>query len=67
MNNPEEINGFFNDDGTPINPALVPKPSLCVTCRLDNDPNEEICCTLTRADQQGEVEFRCEAYKKKGS
>lgn len=65
MSNPGEIHGFFNDDGTPINPSLVPKPSLCVTCRHDNDPVQETYCTLTRADQQGAEEFRCAAYKKK--
>lgn len=53
--------GFFRDDGTVINPNLIKKPSLCVSCRKDDDPQEEILCTLTRADQQGEEEFQCEA------
>ena len=55
--------GFFRDDGTEINPELVPKPSLCVTCRKDNDPKEEILCILNRADQQDEDEFICDAYE----
>jgi len=55
--------GFFRDDGTEINPDLIVKPTLCVTCRKDDDPEEEILCTLTRADQQGEKDFRCFAYE----
>jgi len=61
----EEIHGFFNDDGTPINPNLVTKPSLCVSCRNDDDPQQEKLCMLNRIDQQGEAEFRCGAYEKK--
>ncbi len=55
--------GFFCDDGTPINPDLIRKPSLCVTCRKDDDPQEEILCTLTRMDQQGEEQFQCDAFE----
>ena len=57
--------GFFRDDGTEINPDLIAKPSLCVSCRKDDDPNEEILCTLIRADQQGEEEFECFAFEPK--
>lgn len=54
---------FFNDDGTEINPDLVPKPSLCLTCKRDDAQGEDyILCTLTRADQQDEEEFRCYSY-----
>lgn len=53
---------FYNDDGTEINPDLVPKPSLCVSCKHDDDPKEEVLCILTRADQQDEAEFQCFAY-----
>jgi len=57
---------FFDDDGTEINHDLIPKPDLCVTCKKDNEPGkEEMLCTLTRADQQGEYEFYCEAYEPK--
>ena len=55
--------GFFRDDGTVITPDLIRKPSLCVSCRKDDDPQEEILCTLTRADQHGEEEFGCEAFE----
>lgn len=61
----EGTHGFFNDDGTPINPNIVPKPSLCVSCRHDDDPKQEILCTLNRIDQQGEEDFKCYAYVKK--
>ena len=54
---------FFRDDGTEINPELITKPSLCVTCRKDNNPDEEVLCILTRADQEDEAEFRCFGYE----
>ncbi len=55
---------YFDDDGTEINPDLIPKPDLCITCKKDGQPGEEeILCNLTRADQQGEEEFICEAYE----
>lgn len=57
--------GFFRDDGTEINPDLIAKPSLCVSCWKDQDPNEEILCTLTRADQQGGEEFGGFAFEPK--
>lgn len=61
---PTEIHGFFSDDGYEINMDLIKKPTLCLTCIHDNDPNEEILCNLTRLDQQGEPDFECFAYKK---
>lgn len=57
--------GFFNDDGSEINPDLIVKPSLCVSCKKDDDSSEEVLCVLNRADQQGEDEFRCCAYEAK--
>ncbi|MFO0795460.1 MAG: hypothetical protein U0586_15515 [Candidatus Brocadiaceae bacterium] len=62
----DKLDGFFNDDGTEINPDLIPKPDLCVTCKNDGDPEEEILCILTRADQQDEKEFQCFAYVPQG-
>lgn len=57
---------YFDDDGTEINPDLIPKPDLCVSCRKDGlSGEEEILCNLTRSDQQGECEFVCEAYELK--
>ena len=58
---------FFDDDGTEIRPDLIPKPDLCVTCKKDGKSGEEdILCSLTRADQQGEARFICEAYEPRG-
>jgi hypothetical protein len=57
--------GYFDDDGTEINPNLIVKPSLCVSCRKDSDPAEEIVCTLTRADQVAGESFQCEAFEPK--
>ena len=57
---------FYDDDGNEINPDLIPKPHLCTTCKRDEwSAKEEILCTLTRSDQQGEPEFRCDAYTPK--
>ena len=62
---PERIAGFFSDDGYEINLDLIKKPSLCITCALDGDPNEELLCQMNRHDQEGGTEFKCFAYKKK--
>ena len=55
---------FYDDNGAEINPEAIKKPSLCVICKKDNDPEEEIICTLTRMDQRDEEEFDCEAFEK---
>ena len=57
--------GFFYDDGTEINPDLIAKPTLCVSCKKDDDPSQEILCILNRADQVNEKEFRCDAFEPK--
>ena len=56
---------YHDDDGNEINPELVSKPSLCVTCIKDDDPNEQILCNLNRMDQSDEQDFKCYAYKPK--
>ncbi len=61
---PSEIHGFFDDEGFEVNSNLMKKPSLCLTCVHNDDPNEELLCKMTRADQEGEKEFKCFAYKK---
>ena len=48
-----------------MNPDLVSKPSLCVFCAKDEDPDEEMLCNLNRLDQQDEPEFKCFAYEPK--
>lgn len=62
--NPNEIHGLFDDDGYEINIDLIKKPSLCLTCLHNDNPNEELLCIMTRFDQQSEQEFNCFAYKK---
>ena len=54
---------FYRDDGTEMNPELVKKPSLCVTYKNDDNPDEEILCILTRYDQRDEQVFICDAYE----
>ena len=56
---------FFNDDGTEVNPDLIPKPSLCISCKKDEIRNEEILCNLNRMEQLGNDEFICGAYEPK--
>jgi len=60
-----QIAGFFDDDGYEINAELIKKPSLCLICVNDDNPNEEMLCNMTRYDQRDENEFKCFAYKKK--
>jgi len=62
----DDITGFYDDDGTKINPELVPKPSLCITCKKDDlGGEEEILCILNRHDQKDEDDFKCGAYESK--
>lgn len=61
---PNEIYGFFDDDGYEINSELIKKPSLCLNCVLDDDPNEELLCNMNRFNQKDDKEFKCFAYKK---
>ncbi|GBD92898.1 hypothetical protein BMS3Abin05_00473 [bacterium BMS3Abin05] len=60
-----DCDGYFLDDGTKIDPNLVSKPGLCVTCVRDDDPDEEVLCTLTRIDQMDQSEFNCFSYRAK--
>lgn len=62
---PMEIEGFFDDDGYEILPELIKKPSLCLMCVNDDNPNEEILCLLNRSDQEDEKEFKCYAFRKR--
>ena len=61
----EEPFGIYDDNGNPIHPELITKPGLCLLCRKDDDPEEEMVCLLNRWEQEGEGEFRCGAYEKK--
>lgn len=55
--------GYYDDDGNELNPDLIPKPGLCIICRKNDDPDEELICNLTRLDQRDEQEFKCFAYE----
>ena len=57
---------IFDDEETEINPNLISKPDLCITCKKNElSGEEEILCNLTREDQQGQSEFVCDAYEPK--
>ena len=56
---------YYFDDGTEYNPDLFPKPNLCLVCKKDADPNEEILCNLNRMDQHSKSDFKCFAFEKK--
>jgi hypothetical protein len=63
---PEEINGFYNDDGTKIDPDLVPVPGLCVICKKHRsaDWEENMLCILNRNDYRNEDSFKCGVFEK---
>ena len=62
----EDFSGIYNDDGTKINPETVPMPSLCLTCKKQDDKGEEeMLCLLNRNDQRDETDFKCGAYEPK--
>ncbi len=56
---------YFDDEGNEVNPNLTSKPALCISCVKDEDQNQEMLCNLNRLDQQGEADFKCEAYEPK--
>lgn len=60
-----KIAGFFDDDGYEINTESIKKPSLCLTCINDDNPNEEMLCNMTRYDQRNYKQFKCFAFNKK--
>ena len=62
---PGKVAGLFDDEGYEVNSELIRKPSLCLTCINDNDPDQEPLCNLTRFDQNDEKEFKCFANKKR--
>ena len=59
-------NGFYNDDGTKIDPNSVPIPGLCIICKKyqADDWDENILCTLNRNDQRDSDDFKCGAFEK---
>ncbi|MDX9782877.1 MAG: hypothetical protein RBT35_07870 [Bacteroidales bacterium] len=63
---PGFIGGIFDDDGNEINPDLIKKPSLCLTCLKNYQPGieDEMLCNLNRYDQRNDDNFKCGAYEK---
>ena len=61
----KQIHGFFDDDGFEINMDLIKKPSICLICVNDDNPDKEMLCNMTRYDQKDDNEFKCFAYKKR--
>ena len=60
----DKNSGFFDKGGREINSDLVVKPSLCKSCKKNNDPAEEVFCILNRLGQQETgAMFRCTAYE----
>jgi hypothetical protein len=62
----EDINGFYNDDGSKIDPDSVPLPGLCVICKShqSDDWEENLLCLMNRNDQRDEPDFKCGAFEK---
>lgn len=62
----EEINGFYDDDGTKIDPESVPFPGLCVICKSHQveDWDENLLCLMNRFDQRNSDDFKCGAFEK---
>ncbi len=62
----EDINCFYNDDGTKIDPDSVPVPGLCVICRKHqiDDWEENLLCLMNRNDQRNDKDFKCGAFEK---
>ena len=54
---------YFDDDGNELNPNLIAKPQLCLSCIKNDMQSEQIPCNLNRLDQIGEDEFKCYAYE----
>jgi hypothetical protein len=59
----EKKNFIFNSQGGEINPDLVVKPPLCISCKKNDDPSEEVFCILNRVGQQETEGFHCNAYQ----
>ncbi len=59
-----EDGGLYNDDGSEIIPDLIPVPPLCLTCKKNGRRGEEnILCTLTRAEYLEDEDFDCAEYE----
>ncbi|PTN09613.1 hypothetical protein [Mangrovibacterium marinum] len=63
---PDFQDGFFDDDGSPIDPESVPVPGLCVICKMYqvDDPEENLLCLMNRFDQRNDDDFQCGMFEK---
>jgi hypothetical protein len=62
---PGFVNGFFNDDGTRIDPESVPVPALCMVCKsyYEKDSEENFLCMMNRNDQRNDSSFICGTFE----
>ncbi len=57
---------YYDDNDNKVDPDIIPKPDLCVTCEKDSIPGmQQIVCNITRVGQYGNREFICDAYEPK--
>lgn len=63
------MNGYYTDEGEPIDFKSIVMPALCKNCKKNDLPEEEIVCSLNRFDQQKEIKagkkFICGAFESK--
>lgn len=66
MDDIDEINGLYNDDGSKIDPQTIPIPGLCILCKKyqSDDWDENLLCQLKRNDQKDSDNFVCGAFEK---
>jgi len=64
VDNFEEYNGFFDDNGNKINLMDIPIPDLCLGCSkyLCFDSFEDLLCDMNRYDQREDDNFNCGAF-----
>jgi len=56
--------GFYNDDGTKLDPSKVIMPKKCLSCIHFKDPFQHVMCTMVRFDHVEGAEFSCGSYEK---
>jgi len=62
----DELSGYFEDEGTTLNPDFFPKPGLCLLCARDDDLEDMVECNLIRLDQaEKKGNFECPAFREK--
>lgn len=63
------MNGYYTDEGEPIDFESIVLPSLCENCNKKDRPEEEIVCKLNQFDQQKKIKvgkkFICYAFESK--